>query len=142
MFAGALHRDMGQHCYHQATVTADHDRAAAALGSQAADVITQARQLTAPAAISYARRSRGQRQRPDHGWDSLTPTEREVAQLVAEGLFGDIRARILCRCWSRSWLAYSSMAPPACRRCRRKVYDGSAARRARYSSKAVCWRRV
>jgi DNA-binding CsgD family transcriptional regulator len=25
-------------------------------------------------------------QRPGHGWDSLTPTEREVAQLVAEGL--------------------------------------------------------
>jgi DNA-binding CsgD family transcriptional regulator len=33
---------MGQHCYHQAAVTADHDRAAKALGSQAADVITQA----------------------------------------------------------------------------------------------------
>ena len=84
--AEALHRDMGQHCHHQATVTADRDRAVEALGSQAADVITQARQLTARAAISYARRSRGQRQRPDHGWDSLTPTEREVAQLVAEGL--------------------------------------------------------
>ena len=77
---------MGQHCHHQAAVTADRERAAEALGSQAADVITQARQLTAPAAISYARRSRGPRQRPDHGWDSLTPTEREVAQLVAEGL--------------------------------------------------------
>ena len=84
--AEALHRDMGQHCHHQATVTADRDRAVEALGSQAADVITQARQLTARAAISYARRSRGQRQRPDHGWDSLTPTERQVAQLVAEGL--------------------------------------------------------
>jgi len=84
--AGTLHRDMGQHCHHQATVTADRDRADEALGSQAANVITQARQLTASAAISYARRSRGQRQRPDHGWDSLTPTEREVAQLVAEGL--------------------------------------------------------
>ena len=84
--AQALHQDMGQHCHHQAAVTADRDRAVGALGSQAADVITQARQLTAPAAISYARRSRGQRQRPDHGWDSLTPTERQVAQLVAEGL--------------------------------------------------------
>ena len=46
----------------------------------------QAGQLTAQAAVSYARRSRGRRQRTDHGWDSLTPTEREVAQLVAEGL--------------------------------------------------------
>ena len=45
---------------------------------------------------------------------------------------------------SASWqrLAYSSMAPPICRKCRRKVYDGSAARRARYSPKVVCWRRV
>jgi hypothetical protein len=42
--------------------------------------------------------------------------------------------------WSR--LAYSSMAPPICRRCRRKVYDGSAARRARYSPKLICRRRV
>jgi hypothetical protein len=44
------------------------------------------------------------------------------------------------RDWSR--LAYSSMAPPICRKCCRKVYDGSAARRARYSPKVVCWRRV
>ena len=41
-----------------------------------------------------------------------------------------------------SRLAYSSMAPPSCRKCCRKVYDGSAARRARYSPKVVCWRRV
>jgi len=47
---------------------------------------SQAGQLTAQAAISYARRSRGPRQRPGHGWDSLTPTEREVVRLVAEGL--------------------------------------------------------
>jgi ATP/maltotriose-dependent transcriptional regulator MalT len=84
--AGTLHREMGQHCYHQAAVTADRERAAEALGSQAADIISQAGQLTAQAAISYARRSRGPRQRPGHGWDSLTPTEREVVRLVAEGL--------------------------------------------------------
>jgi DNA-binding CsgD family transcriptional regulator len=84
--AETLHRDMGQHCHHQAAVTADRERAIEALDSQAADVITQARRLTTRAAISYARRSRGHRQRPDHGWDSLTPTEREVTQLVAEGL--------------------------------------------------------
>jgi predicted ATPase/DNA-binding CsgD family transcriptional regulator len=84
--ADMLHQDMGQHCPHQATATADRERAAEALGSQAAEITAQAAQLTAQAAVSYARRSRGPRQRPDHGWDSLTPTEREVVQLVTEGL--------------------------------------------------------
>jgi DNA-binding CsgD family transcriptional regulator len=37
-------------------------------------------------AAAYARRARGQRQRPHHGWDSLTPTERQVAALVTTGL--------------------------------------------------------
>src|SRR5438874_13320483 len=51
--AGTLHRDMGQHCYHQAAVAADRERAAEALGSQAADITRQAGQLTGQAAISY-----------------------------------------------------------------------------------------
>jgi len=46
----------------------------------------RARQLSAQAAVSYARRSQGPRQRPEHGWDSLTPTEREVVWLVTEGM--------------------------------------------------------
>lgn len=37
-------------------------------------------------AVSYARRMRGTRGRPDSGWPSLTPTERDVAQLAADGL--------------------------------------------------------
>ena len=37
-------------------------------------------------AIAYARRGRGQRKRPTHGWDSLTPTELQVVELVAAGL--------------------------------------------------------
>ena len=65
---------------------ADREQATEALESQAADVIKQARQLSAQAAVSYARRSRGPRQRPEHGWDSLTPTEREVVWLVTEGM--------------------------------------------------------
>ena len=32
-----------------------------------------------------ARLERGRRQRPSHGWESLTPTELQVAELVAEG---------------------------------------------------------
>jgi DNA-binding CsgD family transcriptional regulator len=36
-------------------------------------------------AIAYARRGRGERQRPKTGWPSLTPVERDVVRLVAEG---------------------------------------------------------
>ena len=62
----------------------------------AADIIRQAGQLSARAAISYARRSRGPRRRSGHGWDSLTPAEQEVVRLVAEGLSNpDIASRLL-----------------------------------------------
>ncbi len=36
-------------------------------------------------AVAYARRGRGERQRPQIGWASLTPVERDVVRLVAEG---------------------------------------------------------
>ncbi|MEX0875610.1 MAG: LuxR C-terminal-related transcriptional regulator [Actinomycetota bacterium] len=36
-------------------------------------------------AVAYARRGRGERQRPKFGWASLTPVERDVVRLVAEG---------------------------------------------------------
>jgi len=37
-------------------------------------------------AVAWARRGRGERGRPDRGWESLTPTEQRVVELVAEGL--------------------------------------------------------
>jgi DNA-binding CsgD family transcriptional regulator len=37
-------------------------------------------------AVRYASRGRGARRRPAFGWSSLTPTEREVVKLVADGL--------------------------------------------------------
>ena len=37
-------------------------------------------------ALEWARRARGPRRRPPGGWDSLTPTELRVVELVAEGL--------------------------------------------------------
>ena len=36
-------------------------------------------------AVTYAERARGERSRPRHGWTSLTPTERQVVELVVEG---------------------------------------------------------
>jgi DNA-binding CsgD family transcriptional regulator len=37
-------------------------------------------------AVEWARRARGPRGRPPGGWDSLTPTELKVVELVAQGL--------------------------------------------------------
>jgi len=37
-------------------------------------------------AIAWLRRARGSRKRPAGGWESLTPTERQVVELTAQGL--------------------------------------------------------
>ena len=42
-------------------------------------------ELSLADAVAYARRGRGQRQRPRLGWASLTPVERDVVRLVAQG---------------------------------------------------------
>jgi predicted ATPase/class 3 adenylate cyclase/DNA-binding CsgD family transcriptional regulator len=42
--------------------------------------------LTIDETIAYARRGRGERKRPTKGWESLTPTERDVVRLACEGL--------------------------------------------------------
>ncbi|MBW3620630.1 MAG: LuxR C-terminal-related transcriptional regulator [Actinobacteria bacterium] len=42
-------------------------------------------ELSLAEAVAYARRGRGERQRPQIGWMSLTPTERDVVRLVADG---------------------------------------------------------
>jgi DNA-binding CsgD family transcriptional regulator len=36
--------------------------------------------------VAYAERGRGERKRPSSGWASLTPTERQIVDLVADGL--------------------------------------------------------
>ena len=43
-------------------------------------------ELTLTDAIAFATRTRGEPARPTVGWDSLTPTERRVADLAADGL--------------------------------------------------------
>ena len=41
--------------------------------------------LSLDEAVAYARRGRGERARPQTGWDALTPTEQDVVKLVARG---------------------------------------------------------
>ena len=59
----------------------------AALGEEAYEAArAQGAEMSTEDALEWARRGRGARQRPPGGWDSLTPTEVRVAELVAEGL--------------------------------------------------------
>jgi predicted ATPase/DNA-binding CsgD family transcriptional regulator len=58
-----------------------------ALGSErCAAAFADGEALSLTRAIDYARRGRGSRRRPTHGWTSLSPVESEVATLAAEGL--------------------------------------------------------
>jgi DNA-binding CsgD family transcriptional regulator len=42
--------------------------------------------LSTEEAVAYAQRGHGERKRPNSGWASLTPAEREVVRLVCDGL--------------------------------------------------------
>ena len=42
--------------------------------------------LSTEEAIAYAQRGRGERKRPNSGWESLTPAEHDVVRLVCDGL--------------------------------------------------------
>lgn len=58
-----------------------------ALGSEAfGRAWEQGSALSLDEAVALAQRSRGSRERPRSGWNSLTPTEIEVVHLVADGL--------------------------------------------------------
>jgi predicted ATPase/class 3 adenylate cyclase/DNA-binding CsgD family transcriptional regulator len=46
---------------------------------------TAGRGLMADEAVAYARRGRGERKRPTSGWDSLTPAEAQIVDLVRQG---------------------------------------------------------
>ena len=42
--------------------------------------------MTRDEVVAYVQRGRGEHKRAATGWDSLTPTERDVVRLVIEGL--------------------------------------------------------
>jgi DNA-binding CsgD family transcriptional regulator len=60
-------------------------RASADLGNDADVAWAEGRALGWRDTAEYARRARGERKRPRHGWNSLTPTEVKVVSLVAQG---------------------------------------------------------
>jgi predicted ATPase/class 3 adenylate cyclase/DNA-binding CsgD family transcriptional regulator len=79
---------------------ADYDGVVAALRNTLGDnefdsAWTEGAALSTEEAIAYGQRGRGQRKRPATGWESLTPTERDVVRLVSEGLGNnDIATRL------------------------------------------------
>ena len=48
--------------------------------------LQEGRELGLKDAVAWRRRARGSRKRPSAGWQSLTPTEAKVAELVAQGM--------------------------------------------------------
>jgi DNA-binding CsgD family transcriptional regulator len=77
-------------------ITSARADAAEALGEAAPDAEAEGRALEWREAAAYARRARGERKRPRHGWASLTPTELQVVALVGDGLTNpQIASRLL-----------------------------------------------
>ena len=73
------------------------ERAVEVLGAEQYQMhVAEAAGLDLAGAIAYVQRTRGERRRPAHGWDSLTPTELQVIDLVRQGMTNkDVAAQLL-----------------------------------------------
>jgi DNA-binding CsgD family transcriptional regulator len=70
--------------------------ARSSLGPEFDTLWAEGAMLTLDEVFAHALRMRGERKRPDYGWASLTPTEAEVVDLVAQGLTNpQIAAKLL-----------------------------------------------
>jgi len=78
--ADAFRARTGFHC---ALPLAGYAELRAKVGTAA---LEEGARLSLEEAIAYAQRGRGERGRPAHGWESLTPGEQRVVDLVGEGL--------------------------------------------------------
>jgi predicted ATPase/DNA-binding CsgD family transcriptional regulator len=80
---------------HDPGVHATTQALAGTLGAEWTALFEAGATLTIEEALAYASRGRGERRRPPAGWESLTPAERRLALLIAEGLSNaDIAARL------------------------------------------------
>jgi DNA-binding NarL/FixJ family response regulator len=80
----------------QMAYTVAVNRLRATLGERVVDQAwAEGAELSLEQAVAYMRRRRGARKRPSTGWNSLTPTELQVVQLVVDGLNNlDVGARL------------------------------------------------
>ncbi|MGH9011335.1 MAG: helix-turn-helix transcriptional regulator [Acidimicrobiia bacterium] len=96
--ADALRRSVGavRFALYQPGYDADVSALRAAMGDDAFELAwSEGAALSTAEAVAYAQRGRGERKRPSSGWASLTPAERDVVRLLAEGLANkDIAVRL------------------------------------------------
>jgi DNA-binding CsgD family transcriptional regulator len=85
---GRAHAEVGRDrwTHEQGAIDRLHQELVAQIGEEAvAEAQAEGRAMSTDEAVGWLRRARGARKRPAGGWESLTPTELQVAELAAQG---------------------------------------------------------